>query len=413
MLTMVPTYFDSKIVQGLPELYFWSAALIPVVAAWVFRGFENYNYHWMDFMILCYVVLVFYTQWLASDYKIAQKILFNTALTNLVPYILVRSLFRSKEEIIELVKTITTLGAIIAIFNCLESRFFINVFDEYLRKIWPHYVTWDVGFVMSRAGFKRAMGPFSHPIISGFWFTISLPLAIWNHSEKHFQDTYRGKAVVILNALGLLTSISRGPILGGLVGLLIIYYGWSRNKGTILTVAAVTFSILLMAVLPSFLQYISVTRATAQNIDQQNAAYRKEMLEAYVDVVAERPFTGWGRFSVPVVNGMDSIDNQYMGIALQSGIITLAFFIVFLLWTLKNLYHCSKDSPFQDSHARLGWCLIAGWVSSIFIMGTVYLGGQMIQYLFIMAAIGRAINNIKDSKSNESKVGIFNFDRVL
>jgi hypothetical protein len=391
MLTMVPNYFDSKIVQGLPELYFWSAALIPVVIAWVFRGFENYRYHWMDFMIFSYVLVVFYTQWLNSDYKIAQKILFNTALTNLVPYILVRSIFRTKEDIKELVKTIALLGAIVAAFNCYEARMFVNVFDEYLRRIWPHSVTWDVGFIMSRAGFKRAMGPFSHPIIAGFFFTISLPLAIWTYYEKLFKNPRTGKAVVLLNALGLLASISRAPIMGGLMGLLIIYYGWSRHKGTILTISGIAISILLMAALPSFIEYISVTRATAETADQQNAAYRKEMLDGYGEVVAERPLTGWGRFSVPKVNGMGSIDNQYLGVALHSGLIAVGIYTLFLLWTLLQLYRMVKDKPFNHCRARLAWCIIGGWVSSIFIQGTVYLGGQMIQYLFILAALSQLL----------------------
>jgi hypothetical protein len=391
MLTLVPNYFDSKIVQGLPELYFWSAALIPVAIAWVCRGFENYRYHWMDFMILSYVLVVFYTQWLNSDYKIAQKILFNTALTNLVPYILVRSLFRSKKEIAELVKVITILGAITAAFNCYEARMFVNVFDEYLRKIWPHSVTWDLGFIMSRAGFKRAMGPFSHPIIAGFFFTVSLPLAIWSYHEKLFKNPRTGKAVLLLNVLGLFASISRAPIMGGLMGLLIIYYGWSRNKGTILTISGVTLSILLMAALPSFIEYISVTRATAETIDQQNAAYRKEMLDGYAEVVAERPITGWGRFSVPTVKGMNSIDNQYLGVALHSGLIAVSIYVLFLLWTLNKLFQFTRGKKFNNCRARLVWCLIAGWVSAIFIQGTVYLGSQMIQYFFILAAMGHVL----------------------
>lgn len=420
MLTMVPNYFDSKIIQGLPELYFWSAALIPVAIVWVFRGFENYRYHWMDLMILSYVLVVFYTQWLNSDFKIAQKILFNTALTNLVPYVLVRSLFRSKEEIKDLVKTVTVIGAIIAAINCYEARMFLNIFDEYLRKIWPHSVPWDVGFIMSRAGFKRAMGPFSHPIIAGFFFTISLLLSLWSRNEKLFKNSNTGKAVLLLNALGLLASISRAPIMGGLMGLLIVYYGWSRHKGTILTISGVALSILLMAALPSFIEYISVTRATAETMDQQNAAYRKEMLDGYGEVVAERPLTGWGRFSVPTVNGMGSIDNQYLGVALHSGLIALGIYTLFLLRTLHQLYQFAKKKSFNDSSARLAWCIIGGWISSIFIQGTVYLGGQMIQYLFILAAMSQTlVTNTWEQESTHFKTNNlshkinFNFSRIL
>jgi hypothetical protein len=75
-LTLLPTYFDVELVSGTPELYFWSAALLPILAAWMLRGFEGYHLHWMDLVILGYLLSIFYGQWANSDYKKSQKLLF-------------------------------------------------------------------------------------------------------------------------------------------------------------------------------------------------------------------------------------------------------------------------------------------------------------------------------------------------
>ena len=90
-LTLLPTYFDVEIIGGTPELYFWSAALIPILAAWGLQGGKGYQLHWMDLVILTYLLCIFYGQWANSDYKKAQKLLFNNMMAIFVPYFLVRA----------------------------------------------------------------------------------------------------------------------------------------------------------------------------------------------------------------------------------------------------------------------------------------------------------------------------------
>ena len=50
-LTLLPTYLDTELVPGTPEVYFWSAALIPILAAWALKNFEGYRYHWTDLVV--------------------------------------------------------------------------------------------------------------------------------------------------------------------------------------------------------------------------------------------------------------------------------------------------------------------------------------------------------------------------
>jgi hypothetical protein len=390
-LTLLPTYFDVELVSGTPELYFWSAALIPILAAWVLRGFEGYRLDWMDLVILGFLLCIFYGQWANSDYKKAQKLFFNNLMAIFFPYLLVRAFCEDRDTLIKMIRMMTFLGAFIAVFMAIEFRMFTNYFDQILRRLWPTYVMWDIGMVLHRWGFKRAFGPFSHPIAAGYFFSLITPLAIWCYFQNFYRKKNIGKLVVCLNALGLIVALSRAPMLGFFMGLVIIYYGWSQNKAAIMSIVLLMAAVVLMLAVPKFIEYASVTRATAETDDQRNVAYRKEMWEAYTEVVLERPYLGWGRFSVPAVKGMKSIDSEYLGVALASGLLALGFYLVFLFGMLFRLVQFAGRASHIDPWARLTWCLIAGWVSAIFSLATVYSGAQTVQYLYMLGAVGQVL----------------------
>jgi O-antigen ligase len=411
-LTLLPSYFDVELVSGTPELYFWSAALIPILIAWVLRGFQGYSLDWMDLILVGYVLTIFFGQWGNSDYKKAQKLLFNNLMAILFPYLLVRAFCEDRGTLIKMIRLMTFLGAFIAVFNMYEFRMFTNYFDQILRRLWPSSVMWDIGMVLHRWGFKRALGPFTHPISAGYFFSLITPLAIW----CYFHDVYRkkniGKLVIFLNTMGLIVALSRAPLLGFFIGLIIIYYGWSQNKAAIMSIAVLAAAVILMAAIPKFIEYASVTRATAETADQRNVAYRKEMWEAYTEVVLERPYLGWGRFSVPAVKGMKSIDSEYLGVALSSGLPALGFYLVFLFGILIRLMRFAGRGVHDDPDIRLAWCLIAGWVSAIFSQATVYSGAQTVQYLYMLGAVGQVLilSSRAHSLSPKAKIQSLEFD---
>ncbi len=418
-LTLFPTYFDVKLVPGVPEFYFWSAALIPIFLAWVWSEYQFFKFTTMDWMVLAYVLVIFLTQLSADDYSVAQKILYNSFLTIFVPYIMVRSWANNRDTQINIVKMMLCLGAVIAVFNAYEARMFFNFFDQILRRLWPHDVVWDTGFVMQRAGLKRAMGPFGHPIIAGYFFALMVPLAVWCHFHRVFKNSKISLLIIALNFGGLLVSLSRGPIAGVLLGLGIIYFGWSNNKKFIATFVGLIAAIGLIASLSTFMTYISVTRDSAVTEAQRNAAYRKIMLEEYSLIVMERPLTGWGRSTVPKVRGMESIDNEYLGIALASGLITLSVYLTFIYGTLYGLWRfCIKRSR-QDPQARLGWCILAGWMAALFTQGTVYSGGQALHYFFMMGALAQNLQHGGELFASKTKTfrtpakPRFSFARIL
>lgn len=451
ILTVFPVYYQTEVVPGTPELSFWSAALVPILLFWVVnKKVEGYFFSWLDLIILIHLLLVFYGQYINSSYKPAQKVFFNDLMARFFPYVLAKAYCSDRETRIEMIKVIVVVGAIVGFFMMYEFKQWYNVFDKPIREIWPHWVAWDLP--MKRWGLKRAFGPFAHPICGGYFFAMVAPLAIWLWRGKYFskglwkfsspKDLWGpkvalaivlipfalvplaglkkmtvlamilgfvlifvirygmihritkipwGPAFVLLCVGGGIASISRAPMAGIFLGFAIIWFGWARRKGLVFGILFGLVCVSLPVVLPRVISYVNVDRATAETADQRNAAYRKELMENYMEVSAEKPWFGWGRFSVPVVKGQESIDNEYLFMLLTSGRMALYPYILMMAYVSIRLLLFVRRQPYDSQEGRLAWCLIAGWAAAIFTQSTVYAGTQTVQYFYLMAGMIEAL----------------------
>ena len=130
-LVMLPSYYQTKLVQGIPELMFWSAAFIPIVVVWALRdNFDGYHLDTIDIIIVAHLFLIFLGQFMNSNYKDAQKILFNDVMARLFPFILIKTLSIDRPTRIEILKSIVVVGAIVGVFMSIEFRLWYNVFDK-------------------------------------------------------------------------------------------------------------------------------------------------------------------------------------------------------------------------------------------------------------------------------------------
>jgi len=286
-------------------------------------------------------------------------------------------------------KTIVILGAIVSVFMAYDFKFYHNILDSVIRKVWPHYVPWDG--VMSRYGFKRAAGSFAHPISAGYFFAMAAPIAFWLWRSKQFKNNRHGLIVFGLNVLGAITSVSRAPIAGLLLSFIIIWFGWSKTKAVSGGFLALVAIIGLAVTVPNFVEYISIKRSHAKTQDQENAAYRKEMLDNYIEIIEKKPYWGYGRYTFPVVNGQKSIDNEYLFIAITSGMMNLIVYLIFIFTVLFRLLRFAISRPFDSDDGKLAWALLGAWISAIFTQATVYSGMQTTHYFYMMAAISEAM----------------------
>ncbi len=451
ILLVFPVYYDTKLVQGIPELSFWSAALAPILAFWVFQSkCEGYVFSWLDVIILLHLLIVFYGQYVNSSYKPAQKVLFNDLMARFFPYLLTRVWFSDPEVRIDMIKAMVVVGSVVGLFMMYEFKLWYNVFDKPIRKLWPHWVPWELP--MKRWGLKRAFGPFAHPICGGYFFAMIAPMALWLWKENRFatgvwnmsktKDYWGPKtmlAIVLIPfllvpadgfksiglgavALGLLfvfllfyglnrtfkklpwglvffsicsggciASISRAPIAGMFLGFALIWFGWARRKAMVFGIMFLAMCASLPVVVPKIVAYVNVDRATAETADQRNAAYRKELMDNYKEVVAEKPWFGWGRFTVPVVKGQLSIDNEFLFMTLTSGKAAFYAYVLLIAYIFARLLNFVRSQPYDSSEGRLAWALLAGWTAAVFTQTTVYAGTQTVQFFYMCAGIGEAL----------------------
>jgi len=78
----------------------------------------------------------------------------------------------------------------------------------------------------------------------------------------------------------------------------------------------------------------------------------------------------------PVMNGMSSIDDQYLLIALTWGVAALALWSGAFAWILARLLWFGSQRPRDDLWGSLAWTLAAMCILFSVALTTVYLGGQ-------------------------------------
>lgn len=387
-LLLLPAYYTWKI-PGIPEFSFHNYLLLAVGGA-LFLGRDRslYQPHPFDLLVIAFCLLGVHSEMVTKDAHEARNLGATMLMLVMIPYLIGRVAARSDGLMVGLFGALALVGALIGWASPFEARMGSNPFD-FWRGLWPVHVPWD--HALYRAGIRRVAGPFAHPICNGFYFSMAIPLYAW--LAKHDLPRSRALRYFIWGGLilGLLTAVSRGPILGAILAMAILGIGWSRQRAVLVPATAMIGLVGLLAVSGGASSYLSVSRGDAETEAQENAAYRVEMLDNYIEVVRESPWVGYGRYQLPVVKRQKSIDNQYLFLALTHGmphaILFLALMIIPALLLGFRLALVDARSP----HRRLGWALAGLLVGAILTQVTVFAGTQTAQLLMMLEGIAITI----------------------
>lgn len=399
VLLLIPTYYESKLVPGLPEVAFWSMALLPVFIYWMMKEKKpEISFHIIDFLVVAHLLVVLYSQYEATGYKDAQKIFYKDTVQRLLPYVMIRFLAVKETFRVEFVRVLMIISIILGVFMLIEAKWFTNFTDLWVRKIWPQSVPWDG--VMQRGGIKRAAATFGHPISAGYFFSMMVPFAVWYHKNYGKKGKWFTKLAIAFTVLATLASFSRAPMMGLGISALVLWFGWNKFKSVLAVFLAVVTSAVLIVAVPEFIEYVSVTRSTALTKDQENAAYRKEMLDNYLEVIQAKPYWGYGRYTFPVIERQVSIDNEYLFLALTEGLFALSLYVGLLIWVILKLIHSIAICDEAETNYQLYWVLLAAWISAIFTQATVYAGNQTVQVFYMIAGLSVTLSQVMAQQLN-------------
>lgn len=412
VLLLIPQIFTSR-VFFLPALNTAEITIIPIFIVAVALRFSRWRFTFMDFVIAVFIIIKVYSENLNWGYKEALNVLAVQMCDVWAPYSLAKLFIIPSKLLVPFVRRLVFLMFIIFIVSIYELIYIGDLFVMIPeRLIFPgQQENW--GLYLFRYGIKRINASFAQPILLGIGFSIVLFLNywlikgnLWSKTFKYLPIPFIKKSFIITLALilGLITTFSRGPWLSTIIGFTLVGVGYSKSRhrslmlraGLLFLVGVIGYNILETS--------LDINKRVAGEATG-SAIYRIELLDIYYDSIMQRPWTGWGRTGLPVIEGRRSIDNEYLFSALRNGLLIpfLELFIMFyLLYRLfkRGLKH---DKEFNED-TTFAFCLIGIFITLGISLFTVYMGLQIEPLFFMMVGLAEGFLHSKPKDFYKNQV---------
>jgi len=368
---------------GLPDLGFLHAAILPIAFTTALTV-RRWRPSAMDGLVLLLLLLRTLSQLRTDTWKDTQDNVFDWVCLMVLPYAVARGLVQQAgaDLRVHMARSIVVLLAFVALLSVWEFRMGSNpLFVGLWEAVFPSQVRYLNQY---RGGFARVTGPFTHSILAGILFGVGVLLQVWLHAGRHWRNRHFSLLLLCMLCMGSLMTLSRGPWIGLAAGLGCMLVGFSRDRRR----AVVTLAVLLVFLgLPAMLalrDYVAVDLADAGSEMQANAAYRREIFDLYTPTLMQRPWLGWGVGGWPTVRNRESVDNQYLLMSLDHGLLTTGVFVLLLGSALVRLLRHGLVRKGRLDDGRLAITLLAAILCVGVSIGTVWLGAQTMPLLFLL-----------------------------
>ncbi len=371
LMLLVPAFLTMD-GPGIPPLAFYTAGFLPFFLNRDFWRTAITDAHWVDGFVYLFIAVACLSELVNLHFASARQVLFLQALTLWGPYIAMRRVILEGPSEFGVARAITIAMALIGIYGLYTFRFGVNHF-LILRNIWPYFASLPGLAVWPRWGFFRAAGPFMHPITAGIAFGFAMPLALWLWRSRARPQRWLDLGTLAATAIGVATTLSRGPVIGALAAVAFYLMGESRNR--VLLFGATGALLLFLSVPGSFkiAEYFDATRNTATSVEQETAIYRRDLLLNYIEVVKKKPWLGYSFTLVPVIEDQNSIDNGYLFVALEWGVIAVFAMLMTMLGPIFAMIWLGTRQDLDPVQRGQAWALCGALLGCAFSATTVAL----------------------------------------
>ncbi|RTL52734.1 MAG: O-antigen ligase domain-containing protein [Rhodocyclaceae bacterium] len=326
-----------------------------------------------DKLVLAYVGYSLFLVYMAGTFTNFLRVAFTQSLDILLPYYVASRALRNLEDFRDALMSFVVAAAVMAPMGAFESI-----------KQWLLYAplkeALDVpifGHPLLREDSLRAEVALGQPIPYGYVMAVALGYFLF------LQKTLPGIALrvagVLLIAVGLVVSYSRGPWLGAL--LMVLTYLLSGPRPGVQIVKLAAGGALVVGILMATPEGDKITGLLPFVGDAEGGTvdYRQQLLETFLPIVLDNPIFGASDFLYsPAVEalrqgeGIIDIVNSYLFIGLYNGMVGLALFISFFIAVGAALVKGMRLTADKDSDRhRLGQSLLGTLVGILFIIVTV------------------------------------------
>lgn len=429
VLLFLPTYYFWN-VPAFPDPNVQQAVILPILGIWLIRGHPGWRFSFTDILVFGFAFTVIYSEFSNIGYKDSQNFIASTIGAVICPYVLAKSLiepFGLREEFGKRIVIVLAIVTVFAMFQTL-TRANYTLWQKILGGIfggqgweWPTQFRW---------GLPRAAGPFGHAILAGIVMVIGYRIQRWLEWSQVWPTRLRqlpwfpisiGKILTLVLFLGALITLVRGPLSGAIVAAIVILIGRTKKRWTIFWVLVAFFVIVGIPTISWFISYASIDPAHAKTESQQTVAYRWQLVVNYIDVAKQRLIWGWGRITWPKVGYQTSVDNYYLLIFLQHGLMGLGLLLALILSMMVRLFSHAMFQPVANPPgSSLGFTLFSLYIVIAWSIATVWLGEQTLYLFFLIVGWSEGYllyynqNNLKDKPTNSPQsFQPFKFRRVI
>lgn len=252
--------------------------------------------------------------------------------------------------------------------------------------------------ITSRDGLRRVQATTGSPIEFGLVLACALPIAV--HYAKYAPEGKRGRAwlYVFLISLALPMSLARTGFVGAAIVFVVMFVGWNARERIEALLAVGLFALALRMAKPGFVGTILGLFSHAAG--DSSVTHREQDLARSGFLVRQSIFfgRGFGTFIpsefTPPGQPVASLDNQYLGSLIETGVFGLACLILLLLiffFTALGARRRSRDPSTRELALGLAGSSLAlafgFYVFDVFSFSTV--SGLMFILLGMTGALWR------------------------
>jgi hypothetical protein len=394
---LVPSIYDWRF-PHLPNLDFPAAALIPIVIALLVGHWRDWKFRRADLWVAIFFAGDYYSELSNSGAANAAMFFCQGLFTGVMPYILGRLVLEQDGVRERFVRRFVYIAFFVAVVSVWEFRMGNNLFTTVEGLILGTGSTYGA----LRNGHIRIAGTFFGAEQAGTVFSVAFLLSMWlgildksRGNEPKYWGLRRSTILSMGTLGGLLMNMSRGPMVGMVLGYLIARIGNAKKISR-----AAIISLMLIAV-GGTIGYVKAKEYTggdigaAKNQDQENAIYRRILLDEYKPYIEKTGLFGYGAVERPVVPGMFSIDNAFLLFQLQQGNLGLWMFVLIGGETLLAACLAARRAT-QRTDICFALCLCGAVASMLLTLTTLYLGPPLYTLLFLLAGWSQSLRQTQN-----------------
>ena len=374
-------------VQGLPDIAFSQAAILPIGIAFMVKRLRFWKFSITDFLVFGFVSWCAIAVYNVSGYKDAQNMFFFYSVNIFFPYFLAKGLIEPKNLRVRFAKRFAFLLFVNLLIMAHSVVFGFSIHDRLWRHIFPNgmHALW----FNYRYGIPRLPASFGHPILAGLVMAIGFRVSRWLQWSKHWERRFRrwhplgmskGRIISLGLLFALFLSLSRGPWLAAACGAFFCAAARKKSPSHSLVVRLTLVGVLILAGW-SFLQWY--VHNVSQGFD--TIEYRWKLWRLYREHVFAKPWFGWGVVDWPVIGMQRSVDNYYLYLTVSFGIPASILMMSIMGWiTSRTFIRCLMGRVIKPLGSKLAFTLFSIHAIVIVCVGTVWMDSQLLQIYFLV-----------------------------